>query len=87
MLQCNARGCDNYCKGSFCGYHSHTLAIIRRRIKRAQKDKLLHVELDARQAEMKLRGGCDYGHWYRIRFLVAQIESQKSKTQCQVSRT
>ena len=77
--RCTAQGCDSRgtwykCNGRFCTHHARELAIIRRRIKRAQADKLLNVEIQARRAENELRGSSDHGHLYRIQVLESKAK-------------
>jgi len=83
--KCTARGCDSRgtwyrCNGRFCTHHARELSIIRRRLKRAKADKLLHVELEARRAEMYLRGSADYGHRYRIQLLESRQKNYQTPT-------
>jgi hypothetical protein len=67
-------GTIEMCRGRFCYLHAKELHKIRRRIKRAQNDKLIHIEIQARKAEMELRGACDFGHQYRLRVLNSKIQ-------------
>lgn len=76
IQECDARGCSRkgylgVFYGQFCKYHARDLEKIRRRIKRAQKDGLVHLEIRAREAELDFRKFSDWGHIRRIQKLKA----------------